>query len=66
MKRTLFLLIFIVFVTTSFIFLLGCNNQKPKKVYELQEKCKKSSEEYFNKTYGELIHQTDVDGLWKK
>ena len=68
MKRTLFLLILIVFFTTS---LVGCNNQKSsvsedKKVnYQLQEQCGKSCKEYFIKTYGELDEQTDVDGWWK-
>ena len=61
MKRNLFLSLLIVFFTTSFILLIGCNNQTPtkeqssvsqKKVdYELQEKCGKQSKEYFSKEY---------------
>ena len=55
MKRTLFLSILIVFFTTSFLFLLGCNNQniikEPSSLSELQEQCVKRSKEYFNKEY---------------
>ena len=64
MKRTLFLSILIVFFTTSFLSLLGCNNQNKikeqcspskkiiKEDYELREKCKKRSNEFFSKEYG--------------
>ena len=47
MKRKLFLSLIIVFFTISFMFLVGCNNQKStkeqstksiKEVYDLQEK----------------------------
>ena len=46
MKRTLFISILIVFFTTSFLFIVGCNNKKND--YELQDICRKSSQEYFN------------------
>ena len=46
MKRKLFLSILIVFLTTSFISIVGCNNKKDD--YELQDICRKSSQEYFN------------------
>jgi hypothetical protein len=53
MKRTLFLSILIVFFTTSFLSIVGCNNQKStKELYQLQEQCGKSSEEYYKKNYG--------------
>ena len=42
MERTLFLSILIVFFTVS---LVGCNNKK--NAYELQDICRKSSQEYF-------------------
>jgi len=60
MKRKLFLPILIVFFTTSFMSLVGCNNQKStkeqstksiKEVYELQEKCGKRCEEWVKKDY---------------
>jgi hypothetical protein len=57
MKRTLFLSILIVFFTTSFLFLLGCNNQniikEPSSLSELQEQCVKRSKEFFSKEYGD-------------
>jgi hypothetical protein len=64
MKRTLFLHIFIVFLTTSFLFIFGCNNQnmikeqssQPEKKIkgdsELQEQCKKNAAALFKKEYG--------------
>ena len=64
MKRTLFLSILIIFFTTSFMFLIGCNNhniikeqfspseKKIKGDDELQKDCGKKSEEYFKKEYG--------------
>ena len=67
MKRTLFLFILIVFFTTSFMSLLGCNNhniikeqlfpseKKIKGDSELQEECGKQCEEYFKKEYGNGI-----------
>jgi hypothetical protein len=59
MKRTLFLSILIIFFTTSFIFLVGCNNQniikEPSSLSELQEQCVKRSKEYFKKEYGNGI-----------
>ena len=60
MKRTLFLSILIVFFTTSFMFVVGCNNhntikEQSKEKYELQERCGKWCEEYFNKEYGNGI-----------
>lgn len=78
MKRKLLLIILFVFFTTSFISLLGCNNQtsskeqKPKQSpvsekkikgdYELQEQCVKRSKEYFNKKFGNEIVITK-DGM---
>jgi hypothetical protein len=64
MKRKLFLSILIVFFTTSFISLVGCNNhniikeqfspseKKIKGDDELQKECGKKSEEYLKKEYG--------------
>lgn len=48
MKRKLFLSILIVFFTTSFLSIVGCNNQdNNRKVdYQLQEQCGKSCKEY--------------------
>jgi len=68
MKRTLFLSILIVFFTTSFLFLLGCNNQniikEPSSLSELQEQCVKRSKEYFNKEYGNgIINWGDEERL---
>jgi hypothetical protein len=66
MKRNLFLSILIVFFTTSFMSLIGCNNQTPTKEqssvsenkikfdYELQEKCGKRSEQWVKKEYDGL------------
>jgi len=63
MKRTLLFFVLIVFFTTSFIYLVGCNNQPPTKEqnsvsenkikvdYELQEQCGKRCEEWFKKEY---------------
>ena len=67
MKRNLFLLLLITFFITSFMFVVGCNNQNiikeqsslsEKKIEgdsELQEQCVKRSKEYFNKEYGNGI-----------
>lgn len=67
MKRTLFLSILIIFFTTSFMSVIGCNNQniikeqsslsekKIKGDYELQKRCGKQCEEYFKKEYGNGI-----------
>ena len=65
MKRTLFLSILIVFFTTSFMSLVGCNNQKStKEQYQLQEQCVKRSKEYFNKEYGNgIINWGDEERL---
>jgi len=64
MKRTLFLSLLIVFFTTSFISLVGCNNhniikeqfsRSEKEIKgddELQKECGEKSEEYFKKEYG--------------
>jgi hypothetical protein len=53
MNRNLFLPILIVFFTTSFISIVGCNNQKStKEQYQLQEQCGKRSEEWFKNKYG--------------
>jgi len=49
MKRKLFLSLFIVFFTTSFMSLVGCNNQKD---YQLQERCGKRSQKFFQNEYG--------------
>ena len=46
MKRKLFLSILIVFFTILFMSIVGCNNKKND--YELQDICRKSSQEYFN------------------
>ncbi len=51
MKKTLFLSILIVFFTTSFLSIVGCNNHKITKD-KLQEKCEKRCKEYFNKENG--------------
>lgn len=76
MKRTLFLSILIIFFTTSFMSVVGCNNQniikeqsslsekKIKGDYELQKKCGKQCEEYFNKEYGNgIINKGDGEQL---
>ena len=56
MKRTLFLSLLIVFFTTSFMSIVGCNNQniikEPSSLSELQEQCGKRSNEFFSKEYG--------------
>jgi uncharacterized membrane protein len=53
MKRKLFLSLIIVFFTISFMFLVGCNNQKStKEQYQLQEQCGKRCEELFKTKYG--------------
>jgi hypothetical protein len=64
MKRKIFLSILLIFFTTSFMFLIGCNNhniikeqlspleKKIKGDDELQKQCGKKSEEYFKKEYG--------------
>jgi hypothetical protein len=64
MKRKLFLSILLIFFTTPFISLVGCNNhniikeqfspseKKIKGDDELQKECGKKSEEYFKKEYG--------------
>jgi hypothetical protein len=46
MKRKLLLSIHIVFFAISFLSIVGCNNKKVD--YELQDICRKSSQEYFN------------------
>ena len=61
MKRTLFLSILIVFFTTS---LVGCNNKKDD--YELQDKCKKSSEELFNREWKNIEHSSYQNHYNKK
>jgi hypothetical protein len=53
MKRKLFLSLLIVFFTTSFISLVGCNNQNStKEQYQLQEQCGKRCEEVFKNENG--------------
>jgi hypothetical protein len=59
MKKILFISLLIVFFTTSFILLFGCNNQTSRKEqssvsqkdlneeYDIREKCGKQSEEWF-------------------
>lgn len=58
MKKTLFLLILIVFFTISFLLIVGCNSQKSnaseKQPRELQENCEKRSNEFFKKKYNGL------------
>jgi len=74
MKRKLFLSILIIFFTTSFMSLVGCNNQKPtkedssvsekknvKEEYEFQDKCGQRTSEFFKKEYGNGI-STDKYG----
>jgi hypothetical protein len=67
MKRTLFLSILIVFFTTTFMFVVGCNNnqdqKKLKEEYDLQERCGKQSEEIFKEKYhsrDEVVVRTDI------
>ena len=59
MKKILFLSILIVFFTTSFMSLVGCNNQniikEQSSLSVFQEQCGKRSNEYFNKEYGNGI-----------
>lgn len=59
MNRNLFLLLLIVFFTTSFMSIVGCNNHKiikePSSLSELQEQCVNRSKEYFKKEYGNGI-----------
>ena len=73
MKRKLFLSILIIFFTTSFISLVGCNNhniikeqlspseKKIKEDDDLQKECGKKSEEYFKKEYGGGIINGEKD-----
>ena len=65
MKRKLFLSILIVFFTTSFMSIVGCNNQniikEQSSLSELQEQCGKQSEEYFNKEYGNGTINTKME-----
>ena len=58
MKRKLFLSILIVFFTTSFLFIVGCNNQKD---YQLQEQCGKRSEELFKTKYGNGTVSNEIE-----
>ena len=55
MKRNL-LSILIVFITTSFMSIVGCNHQniikEPSSLSGLQEQCVNRSKEYFKKEYG--------------
>lgn len=51
--KKLFLSILIVFLTTSFMSLVGCSDNK-KVDYQLQEQCGKRSEELFKTRYGVL------------
>ena len=72
MKRTLFLSILIIFFTTSFISLVGFNNQDPTKErssvsekklkdeYDLRERCGKWCEEYFKEDYGDGFDEDDI------
>lgn len=65
MKRKLFLSILIVFFTTSFMSLVGCNNQNPtkeqssvsqktlKEQYQLQEQCGKKGEDFYKKKFND-------------
>jgi hypothetical protein len=59
MKRNLFLSFLIVFFTTSFMSIVGCNNQniikEQSSLSELQAQCGKWSQEYFNKEYSNGI-----------
>ena len=74
MKRTLFLSILIVFFT-SFLSIVGCNNQNPtkeqssvspKELYELQERCGKEGEEFYKKTFNESNSRLDQNHYNKK
>ena len=71
MKRKLFLLILIIFFTTSFISIGECNNQtttkqssvseeKIKENYGLQERCGNKSEEYFKKEHGNGVYEDEI------
>jgi len=72
--KNLFLFILIVFFTTSFISVVGCNNQKskeqssvsPKELYELQERCGKEGEEFYKKTFNESTSRLDQNHYNKK
>jgi hypothetical protein len=57
MKRILFLSILIVFFTTSFMSIVGCNNNQTRKEqskedYDLQERCGKQCHDFFQNKYG--------------
>lgn len=66
MKRTLALSILIVFITTSFMSLAGCNKERSsvskkqlkedKEQLELQNKCGKISKDFFWKNYNANDH----------
>ena len=73
--KKMFLSILIVFFTTSFMSLVGCNNQNPtkekssvqekrnvKEEYELQDKCGQRTSEFFKKEYGNGIDNSK-DGI---
>lgn len=74
MKRTLLFCVLLVFITTSFVSLVGCNNQTPtkeqksihqitiKEEYELQDKCGRRCEEIFKKEYGKGGITSDESG----
>ena len=55
MNRKLILSILIIFFTTSFLSIFGCNNQniikEQSSLSELQEQCGKRSKEFFSKEY---------------
>jgi hypothetical protein len=68
MKRKIFLSILLIFFTTSFMFLIGCNNHNIIKEQSSlpisQEQCVKRSEEYFNKEYSNgIINGEDGERL---
>lgn len=60
MNRKMILPILIVFFTTSFMSIVGCNNQTPtNEYYELQEKCEKQCKEWFLGKYEYGIKDTN-------
>lgn len=60
MKKILFLSVLIVFFITSFIFLVGCSDDKKsdnrKVIYQLQKQCGEDSKEFYKGNYTESIH----------
>ena len=57
MKRKLFLSVTIVFLTTLFMCLIGCNNKdNERKVdYQLQKQCGEDSEKFYKKNFNSSV-----------